>query len=181
MDRPSQRARDCETDPAATGGAHDERLTCDEVMEHGLVEPALWAEVQRVALAIFARGQQVARQAGLILVDTKYEFGMIDGRLALIDEVHTPDSSRYWVAESYEAAHGTDRAPEQFDKEALRLWYVEQGYRGEGDPPAMPAEVQEMMAMRYVSAYERLTGETFAPGQQPATDRIQRALDQYFS
>ena len=164
----------------ATGGAHDERLTCDEVMEHGLVEPELWAEVQRVALAIFARGQEVARSAGLILVDTKYEFGMIDGKLALIDEVHTPDSSRYWVAESYEATRGTDEAPEQFDKEALRLWYVGQGYRGEGDPPAMPAEVQEMMARRYVHAYERLTGETFDPGQQPANHRIQQALDKYF-
>ncbi len=165
----------------ATGGAHDERLTCDEVVEHGLVERDLWQQVQQVALAIFKRGQQVARDAGLILVDTKYEFGMIDGKLALIDEVHTPDSSRYWVTESYEATRGTDEAPEQFDKEALRLWYVGQGYRGEGEPPAMPTEVQEMMARRYVHAYERLTGQTFDPGGQPANERIRKALDAYFS
>ena len=164
----------------ATGGAHDERLTCDQVTEHGLVQPELWRQVQAAALAIFKRGQQVAREAGLILVDTKYEFGLIDGELALIDEVHTPDSSRYWVARSYEATRGTDAAPEQFDKEALRLWYVEQGFRGEGDPPPMPTEVQEMMARRYVAAYERLTGETFVPGEQPAAERIQRAVNEYF-
>ncbi len=164
----------------ATGGAHDERLTCDEVVQHNLVQADLWRQVQAAALAIFKRGQQVAREAGLILVDTKYEFGLIDGKLALIDEVHTPDSSRYWVTESYEATRGTDRAPEQFDKEALRLWYVEQGFRGEGEAPAMPTEVQEMMARRYVAAYERLTGETFVPGEQPAAARIEQSVKAYF-
>ena len=156
----------------ATGGAHDQRLTCEEVVQHGLVEPNLWSQVQRTALQLFARGQQVARRAGLILVDTKYEFGLIDGHLALIDEVHTPDSSRYWVADSYEATRGTDDDPEQYDKELLRQWYVGQGFRGEGQAPPMPPEVVETMVRRYVSAYERLTGETFEPGAQPAAERI---------
>lgn len=160
----------------ATGGAHDERLTSAEVVERGLVPPDLWEEVQAVALEIFRRGQEVARRAGLILVDTKYEFGLINGRLALIDEVHTPDSSRYWVAESYEAARQADREPESFDKEFLRLWFVAQGYRGEGQPPAMPPEFIAQVAQRYIAAYERLTGLTFEPGAQPAAERIRQAL-----
>ena len=160
----------------ATGGAHDERLTSDEVVARGLVAPELWAEVQRVALALFRRGQEVARRAGLILVDTKYEFGLIDGRLALIDEIHTPDSSRYWVAESYQAVRGTDQEPESFDKEFLRLWFARRGYRGEGEPPRMPPEFIAQVAQRYIAAYERLTGQTFVPGEQPAVERIRAAL-----
>mgnify|MGYP005854244479 FL=1 len=160
----------------ATGGAHDERLTSEEVVARGLVAPDLWEEIQRAALAIFRRGQEVARRAGLILVDTKYEFGLIDGRPALIDEVHTPDSSRYWVAASYEALRGSDRAPENFDKEFLRLWFVQQGYRGDGPPPAMPPAFIAQVAQRYIAAYERLTGREFVPGEQPAAARIARAL-----
>ena len=160
----------------ATGGAHDERLTSAEVVEKGLVSPGLWREVQQAALAVFARGQEVAQRAGLILVDTKYEFGLIDGRLALIDEIHTPDSSRYWVAESYDAVRGTDQEPESFDKEFLRLWFVAQGYKGEGQPPAMPPSFVAQVAQRYISAYERLTGEPFVPGTQPAAERIRQAL-----
>ena len=160
----------------ATGGAHDERLTSEEVVARGLVAPDLWEEIQRAALAIFRRGQEVARRAGLILVDTKYEFGLIDGRPALIDEVHTPDSSRYWVAASYEALRGSDREPENFDKEFLRLWFVQQGYRGDGPPPAMPPAFIAQVAQRYIAAYERLTGREFVPGEQPAAARIARAL-----
>ena len=160
----------------ATGGAHDERLTSVEVVERGLVEPVLWQEIQQAALAVFRRGQQIARRAGLILVDTKYEFGLIDGRPALIDEIHTPDSSRYWVADSYDAAHGSDQEPQNFDKEFLRLWFVGQGYRGDGPPPAMPPEFIAQVAARYIAAYERLTGHEFVPGVQPASERIARAL-----
>jgi len=160
----------------ATGGAHDERLTSDEVVARGLVRADLWAEICAAVQALFRRGQEVARRAGLILVDTKYEFGLIDGRPALIDEVHTPDSSRFWVAESYEATRGTDREPENFDKEFLRLWFVEHGYRGEGTPPAMPADFIARVAQRYIAAYERLTGQTFVPGAQPAAERIAQSL-----
>ena len=160
----------------ASGGAHDERLTSAEVVERGLVEPALWEEIQQAALAVFKRGQQIARRAGLILVDTKYEFGLIDGKPALIDEVHTPDSSRYWIADSYEAVRGSDREPESFDKEFLRLWFVGQGYRGDGPPPVMPPEFIAQVAERYIAAYERLTGRPFVPGAQPVAERIAQAL-----
>jgi phosphoribosylaminoimidazole-succinocarboxamide synthase len=159
----------------ATGGAHDERLTREDIIERGLVPQALWEQVEQVALALFARGQEVARRAGLILVDTKYEFGLINGQLALIDEIHTPDSSRYWTLESY----GAGRDPQNFDKEILREWFVAQGYRGEGAIPAMPPQFVAKVAERYIGAYERLTGETFIPGEQPALSRIARALEAY--
>jgi phosphoribosylaminoimidazole-succinocarboxamide synthase len=157
-------------------GEHDERLTCEEVEQRGLVEPELWRQVQRVALEVFKRGQQVANRAGMILVDTKYEFGLIDGRLALIDEVHTPDSSRFWVAGTYEQRRAAGQEPEQMDKEILRQWLVGQGYRGEGDAPQMPPDFLAHVAERYVGIYERLTGLTFEPGEQPVLPRLQRAL-----
>ncbi|MEO1270054.1 MAG: phosphoribosylaminoimidazolesuccinocarboxamide synthase [Myxococcota bacterium] len=156
----------------AERGQHDERLSHHEVLERGLIAPDLWAEVQETALALFTRGQEVAARAGLLLVDTKYEFGLIDGRLTLIDEVHTPDSSRYWVADSYDAAMREGSAPEHFDKEFLRLWFGARGYKGEGQPPEMPAEFAAQVAGRYIAAYERLTGKLFEPGEQPAAERI---------
>jgi phosphoribosylaminoimidazole-succinocarboxamide synthase len=153
-------------------GGHDERLTRNEIISQALVPPSLWEEVEKVALALFDRGQQVAHEAGLILVDTKYEFGLVDGRLTLIDEFHTPDSSRFWTLDSY--ARGQE--PEQFDKEVLRQWFVNQGYRGEGQPPPMPDKFVAHIATLYISAFERLTGQEFAPGEQPATARIVRRL-----
>ncbi len=156
----------------AEGGAHDERLTRDEIISCGLVAEDLYRQIEEAAIAIFKRGQEVARAAGLILVDTKYEFGLIDGELVLIDEIHTPDSSRYWIADSYQR----DSEPQSFDKEYLRKWFKAQGYTGEGTPPAMPAEFVAEVAERYITAYEKLTGETFVPGEQPAAPRIAAAL-----
>jgi phosphoribosylaminoimidazole-succinocarboxamide synthase len=158
----------------AEKGAHDERLTREEILEQGLVPAALWQQVEEAALAVFARGQSVARQAGLVLVDTKYEFGLVDGRLVLIDEVHTPDSSRYWTLASYEAGE-----PENFDKEFLRKWFARQGYRGDGRPPVMPDEFVAQVAARYIAAFERLTGQGFVPGRQPAAERIAANLRLY--
>jgi phosphoribosylaminoimidazole-succinocarboxamide synthase len=156
----------------AEGGAHDEPLTTDQIVERQLLPVALWREVQAAALALFARGQALARRAGLILVDTKYEFGLVDGRLTLIDEVHTPDSSRFWTQESYEA--GGDL--EHLDKEFLRAWYAAQGYRGDGPPPTMPDDFVAQVAARYIAAYERLTGRALVPADQPAVERIRRNL-----
>src|SRR5919197_48757 len=126
--------------PTTKGGAtgHDERLTCAEVAEKGFVDPQTWDQIQAAALAIFKRGQEVARRAGMILVDTKYEFGCApDGRVVLIDEVHTPDSSRFWKADSYEARFAAGEDPENFDKEFVRLAYAARGYRGDGEAPSM--------------------------------------------
>ena len=156
----------------AAAGAHDARLTRAEIIDK-LLPVALWAQIETVAVALFERGQQVARSAGLVLVDTKYEFGLIDGKLAVIDEIHTPDSSRYWTLESYQA---DPAAPRNFDKEFLREWYAERGYRGDGAPPPMTDEFIAQVAERYIAAYERLTGQTFLPGAPPAADRIARVV-----
>lgn len=158
------------TTKAADGG-HDRPLTRAEIVEDILPE-ALWSQVETAALAIFARGQDVARRGGLILVDTKYEFGLIDGQLTLIDEIHTPDSSRYWVADSL--VDGVE--PENLDKEFLRKWFAAQGYRGDGTPPTMPADFIAQVASRYIDAYERLTGTPFTPAQTPAASRIADTL-----
>jgi phosphoribosylaminoimidazole-succinocarboxamide synthase len=155
-------------------GEHDERITCAEVLERGLLDPETWDQVQAAALAVFQRGQEISQQGGLILVDTKYEFGRLpDGRIALIDEVHTPDSSRFWVAESYQGRVTAGQEPENFDKEFLRLWYAERGYRGDGEPPQATEDLIAQVSRRYIACYERLTGQAFEPGSYPVGERLQ--------
>jgi len=160
----------------AQAGQHDERLTCAEVVERGLVDAVLWRQVEQTALALFARGQQVAQRAGLILVDTKYEFGLIDGALALIDEVHTPDSSRYWDGAEYPAAIAAGAEPPSHDKEHLRRWLVDRNYRGEGAVPPLDPEFVVALAARYIDVYERLSGLALIPAAPPAGPRIAAAL-----
>ncbi len=158
-------------------GQHDERLTCAEVVERGLVDASTWEQVLAVALALFRRGQEMARAAGLLLVDTKYEFGHApDGTLMVIDELHTPDSSRFWSEAGYTIARRSGGFPEHWDKEFVRQWFADQGYRGAGPPPALPAEVVEETSRRYVALYEALTGEAFRPAPGPAADRIAGVL-----
>jgi len=160
-------------------GAHDEPLSVDDVVARGLVAPALWQQACEVALALFARGVERAEAAGLILVDTKYEMGLKDGKLVLIDEIHTPDSSRYWRAEEAAAARAAGRDPEGLDKEYVRRWLKGQGYSGDGVPPALSPEVIVELSRRYIDAYERLTGQTFDPAPYPAEPRMQAALAPY--
>lgn len=157
----------------AADGTHDQQLTSAAVVERGLVPADLWQQIETAALALFTRGQSLAARAGLILVDTKYEFGLINGQLVLIDELHTPDSSRFWTMDSY----GTADEPENFDKEYLRRWFVDHGYRGDGPPPAIPAEIAANTAARYISVYERLTGTSFVPGVQPVAERIAQHMN----
>jgi phosphoribosylaminoimidazole-succinocarboxamide synthase len=165
--------------PTTKGGAtgHDERLTNDEVVETGLLDQVSWAKVQEAALEIFRRGQEIAAQAGLILVDTKYEFGRLpNGEIVLIDEVHTPDSSRFWRAESYERRLAAGDEPENFDKEFVRLWYAERGYRGDGEPPAWDYDLAVKASLRYQQVYQMLTDQNFGPVLYPAEARIRAAL-----
>jgi phosphoribosylaminoimidazole-succinocarboxamide synthase len=154
-------------------GAHDERLTCAEVVEKGFVDAFTWEQVQAAALALFRRGQEIAQQAGLILVDTKYEFGRApDGRILLIDEVHTPDSSRFWKADTYAERFAAGEEPENFDKEFIRVAYAAKNYRGDGEPPQMPDDLWVAAAGRYIAIYEMLTGQPFAPGSYPLEPRL---------
>ncbi len=163
-------------------GSHDERLTCAEVVERGLVDASTWEQVMAAALALFRRGQEMARASGLILVDTKYEFGRApDGTLMLIDEVHTPDSSRFWTEASYRAARRGEGSPEHWDKEFVRQWFADRGYRGDGPPPDLPAEVVEEASRRYVALYEALTGEAFRPAPGPVADRVAGVLRSFLA
>lgn len=162
----------------ARDGGHDERITSAEVVAQGLVDPETWAQVQAAAVSLFRRGQEIARQGGLILVDTKYEFGLSDdGEVLLIDEVHTPDSSRYWIADSYAARHAAGDEPENFDKEFIRLYYAAHGYRGEGDPFPLPAELAIQAAERYIRTYEMITGKGFEAGAYPVAERVRGNLE----
>jgi phosphoribosylaminoimidazole-succinocarboxamide synthase len=157
----------------ATGSGHDEPLSCAEVVSRGLVEPELWDQVQAVALAVFDHGVSIGAGAGLLLADTKYEFGLTDdGALLLIDELHTPDSSRWWVATSYEQRMAAGDEPESLDKEVVRRAFADLGYRGDGPLPTLPDEVWTATTVRYIDAYERLVGRTFVPGTYPVTTRI---------
>ena len=166
--------------PTTKGGptGHDERLTVAQVVSEGYLDAETWDEVQQAALTIFSRGQEIANNAGLILVDTKYEFGRLpDGRVAVIDEVHTPDSSRFWALDSYKARFAAGEEPVNYDKEFLRMAYAEKGYRGEGEPPVMPDELWVQVSERYIELYERLTGESFVPGTYPVEPRLVANLE----
>jgi phosphoribosylaminoimidazole-succinocarboxamide synthase len=151
-------------------------------VERGLVDAETWDAVRAAALAIFRQGQEVARSSGFLLVDTKYEFGRApDGTVMLIDEVHTPDSSRFWSVEGLTQAQQTGGEPEPWDKEFLRLWYARQGYRGDGEPPKLSAETIAETAHRYIALFEGLTGRPLQPAPYPAASRIVRALQTYLS
>lgn len=161
--------------PTTKGGAtgHDDRLTCAEVVEKGLLDKQTWDRVQAAALSVFKRGQEVAHKAGMILVDTKYEFGRAaDGSVVLIDEVHTPDSSRFWKADSYEERFAAGEDPENFDKEFVRIAYADKGYRGDGDAPSMPEELWASASERYITIYELLTGKILEAGEYPVEQRL---------
>jgi phosphoribosylaminoimidazole-succinocarboxamide synthase len=143
------------------------------VVDRGFLPAPLWRTVQDVALALFNRGVEKAAEAGLVLADTKYEFGLAaDGRLLLIDEVHTPDSSRFWVADSLEARLSAGEEPESLDKEVVRKALDAAGFRGDGTVPDLPASVWTETSDRYISCYERLTGRPFERGAYPIGPRL---------
>lgn len=168
------------TTKAEAGAGHDQPISCAEVTERGLVAPEVWDEVRAAALAVFDRGRAVASAAGLILADTKYEFGLgPDGNVLLIDEVHTPDSSRYWVAASYAERLANGEEPESLDKEPVRRALADAGYTGEGEPPALDPSVWATTSERYVEAYERLTSTTFEPGSYPVLPRLLANLQEH--
>ena len=167
----------------ARDGEHDEPVTAAEILVSGVLTRAQWEEVSQKALALFARGREIAAGRGLILVDTKYEFGLAsDGRILLADEIHTPDSSRYWFAESYPGRFAAGEPPNSFDKDFLRRWVAARcdPYR---DPiPPIPREIIAEAARIYVSVFETITGEGFtvAQPQTPVLERIRANLRRFF-
>ena len=168
--------------PTTHGGGksgHDERLTRDEIIERGIVEEKLYKKMERTAVELFRYGSEWCRKRGLILVDTKYEFGLVNGKLTLMDEIHTPDSSRFWLADSYEARLKKGLEPENYDKEFLRLWYAKKGYQGDGKPPKMPKDLVVAVAKRYVSVYEKITGKKFEVFSYPIEEKIVTKLKKW--
>lgn len=160
------------THPEAGSNLHDERLTRDEIINKKIVNEKLYKQMEDVSLALFDFGQKWCLKHGLILVDTKYEFGLHDGKLILIDEIHTPDSSRFWKADTYEERFKKGLEPENFDKEFLRLWYAKKGYKGNGKPPKMSNELIIQTAKRYIGVYEMITNKKFNTFQYPIENRI---------
>ncbi|MFP4642727.1 MAG: phosphoribosylaminoimidazolesuccinocarboxamide synthase [Spirochaetales bacterium] len=159
---------------------HDRPVSEREIIESGVVEQALWQQIRETALALYERGSALSAEAGLILVDTKYEFGLdADGTLTLIDELHTPDSSRYWKADDYERQFSAGQEQYHLDKEFLRAWLLGKGYSGEGTPPEIPEDVVIELAGRYIEAVERLTGAEFEPMAQDPDREVDRVIDLY--
>ena len=168
----------------AFDGGHDEPLTADEILASGLLTRAQWDEVSAKALALFARGQEMARKQGLILVDTKYEFGTdVDGNILLADEIHTPDSSRYWIAEGYQQAFESGTRPPSFDKDVIRAWVVARCDPYKDPVPDIPLDMIEKTALVYIDAFEAITGQPFVPDTSGATplDRIRTNLTRFFT
>ncbi len=165
----------------ASASGHDEPLSAEEIVGSGLIDAARWAELSTLALALFARGQAIAASRGLILADTKYEFGIDDdGVLVLADEIHTPDSSRFWKADSYAARVAAGLPPESFDKDVIRSWVAARcdPYR---DPvPAIPDDLVVDTALVYIDALEWITGKPFEP-DLAGTDTLARIRDRVLS
>ncbi|WP_309645461.1 phosphoribosylaminoimidazolesuccinocarboxamide synthase [Phenylobacterium sp.] len=167
----------------AFDGAHDEPLTPEEIVEQGLLTQGQWDQLAAYALALFARGKEIAAKRGLILVDTKYEFGTdAGGTIILADEIHTPDSSRYWIAATYDERFAAGERPDSFDKDFVRAWVAERCDPYKDPIPEIPAEMILKTSEVYIRAFETITGQTFEPpqGDEPVLERIRRNLAQFF-
>ncbi len=168
----------------AFDGGHDEPLSPQEIVETGLLSAEQWDTLSRYALALFSRGQELAAERGLILVDTKYEFGTDStGRIVLADEIHTPDSSRYWIAATYPQSFEKGTRPESFDKDFVRAWVAERCDPYKDDIPEIPVELIEQTSGVYIKAYEMITGQRFVPDDSFATpkERVRANLAPYFT
>jgi phosphoribosylaminoimidazole-succinocarboxamide synthase len=169
--------------PTTKSKEHDEKISAEEIIKRGLVSKEKWAQIAKYAKAVFKRGQEMSEKKGFILVDTKYEFGEDEnGDIVLADEVHTPDSSRYWIAKTYEERISAGKEPENFDKEFLRLWFKDHcdPYNDKVLPPA-PDELVAELSFRYIDIYEKLTGQKFEYlTDKPINQRIQENLEKYF-
>jgi phosphoribosylaminoimidazole-succinocarboxamide synthase len=161
----------------APKGEHDVSGSREEILATGKVTARDFDEAADIAMRLFAAGARICAERGLILVDTKYEFGRNqDGKLVVIDEIHTPDSSRFWQSRTYEERMRDAKDPDPLDKDFVRRWYISQGYKGDGTPPPMPDDVRTGAAERYIAAYEQITGRTFEPDTESPLSRIRRNL-----
>lgn len=160
----------------AEKGGHDESVSSDEIIKRGLVDEKIYREMERIALALYRFGNQKVAEDNLILVDTKYEFGLFDNELMLIDEIHTPDSSRFWIKETYDGLFSQGEEPQKLDKEYIRQWLAGQGFIGEGHIPVIPDDIKIEAARKYITAYEMITGKQFKSKTEKIQERIRQNL-----
>ncbi len=166
-------------------GLHDEDISKEEILAQGLVSPEDYAILEQYTLALFKRGTEMAAERGLILVDTKYEFGYTeDGTIYLMDEIHTPDSSRYFYTEGYQARFEAGQPQKQLSKEFVREWLMDNGFQGQAGQkvPDMTPEVVNSISERYIELFEHITGEKFEPADNTDIEtRIQKNVDAYLT
>ena len=162
--------------PTTKHEEHDRSISRDEAIAEGLIDAATFDAVADMCFRLFDAGTRYAAERGLILVDTKYELGILDGNLVFSDEIHTPDSSRYWFADSYQERLRQGLDPLKLDKEYVREWLSDHGFRGDGEAPVLPDEVRIEAARRYIEAFELLTGQEITVSNEPIVDRIENNL-----
>jgi phosphoribosylaminoimidazole-succinocarboxamide synthase len=165
--------------PTTKHEKHDRSISRDEAIAEGLIDGATFDKAAAICLKLYRRGVELAAARGLILVDTKYELGRLNGDIVLSDEVHTPDSSRYWFTESYARCFEARQDQKKLDKEYVREWLVEQGFRGDGPPPVLSETVRIEAARRYIESYETLTGRAFEVSDKPIGERMDQNLAPY--
>jgi phosphoribosylaminoimidazole-succinocarboxamide synthase len=166
----------------AEQGLHDEDISKEEILRQGLATPEQYAELEQYTLALFRRGTEIAAERGLILVDTKYEFGLHNGVIYLLDEIHTPDSSRYFYSEGYEARFAKGEPQKQLSKEFVREWLMDNGFQGKSGQtvPEMTPAIVASISDRYIELYEHITGETFVKEETAdIAARIEKNVMQY--
>ena len=162
--------------PTTKHEKHDRPISREEAIQEGLIDAATFDAAGAICLKLFEAGVMHAASQGLILVDTKYEIGRLNGQLVASDEIHTPDSSRYWFADTYEELFKAGKDQRKIDKEYVREWLVSQGFRGDGEPPALTEDVRIEAAKRYIQAYEQVTGQEFRIIDEPVASRITENL-----
>ena len=162
--------------PTTKSEKHDRPISREAAIAEGLIDGETFDAVADICFRLFEYGVEYAKSQGLILVDTKYEIGRLNGQFVVTDEVHTPDSSRYWFSESYEELFLAGKGQRKLDKEYVREWLAAQGYRGDGTPPELPDDVRIEAAKRYIRAYELITDRDFVVSDEPIMDRIRRAI-----
>lgn len=162
-------------------GSHDMPISESDIVSRGIVPGSVWEQVRESALKLFAQASRELEGRGLIFADTKYEFGLLDGRVVLADEIHTLDSSRFWIAGTYDSRRAAGEAPEMLDKEPIRRWLMERGFSGEGSPPHVDDDYRRELMDHYIRSYTLLTGRTFEPDISPPLERVEANLRRYFS
>lgn len=165
----------------AEKGEHDAPISEQDLVERGLVSGERWSEIREKALALFAFGQKRAQERGLLLADTKYEFGFIGDELVLADEIHTLDSSRFWVQDTYEQLLRDGSAPQMLDKEPVRQWLLERGFKGDGPIPHFEDEHLVDISLHYLDSYSRITGQVCPIDLEPPLLRLERSLRKFQS